>query len=569
MDPERQNKLIAVGRTLLSEFDAETLLNRILDVAREVTGARYAALGILDDRRESLDQFATAGIDAETHAAIGDLPRGRGVLGVLVRDPRPLRMADVGAHAQSYGFPPGHPPMRSFLGVPVLVRGEVWGNLYLTEKQGGAFDADDEEAVVVLADWAAIAIQNARLYAAVEQRRDELERAVRALETTTEIARALGGETELDRILELIAKRGRALVAARSIVIGLIKDDSVVISATAGEVDATILGTEVPLEGSAAGHVLGSRRPQRLSELRHRVQFALGDHIEAEAGLFVPMLFRGGAVGVLEAFDRLEAGPEFSAEDERLLVAFAASAATAVATAQTAEAEGLQRSLVASERERTRWARELHDETLQALGGLRVLLAAARRQGDADILSGAVDEAVERLTTDIANLRALITDLRPASLDELGPQPALEALVRRLHDQSGVPIDLHVHLDYDAGRTAERHTPAVEDAIYRIVQEALTNAIKHGAPTSGSVDVDDVDGYVEITVRDDGRGFDTRKRGDGFGLIGMRERVTLLNGALEVTSAPGAGTTVRARLAARRRPTSDDNAAIPPRAAAG
>jgi signal transduction histidine kinase len=224
---------------------------------------------------------------------------------------------------------------------------------------------------------------------------------------------------------------------------------------------------------------------------------------------------------------------------------------------------------VASERERTRWARELHDETLQALGGLRVLLAAARRQGDADILAGAVDEAVERLTIDIANLRALITDLRPASLDELGPRPALEALVQRLRAQSGVPIDLHVHLDYDAGRTSERHVPAVEDAIYRIVQEALTNAIKHGAPTSGSVDVDDVDGYVEITVRDDGRGFDTGERGDGFGLIGMRERVTLLDGALEVTSAPGAGTTVHARLAGRRRPASDDNGALPRGAADG
>jgi signal transduction histidine kinase len=553
MDPERQNKLITVGRTLLSELDVDTLLRRILDVAREVTGARYAALGILDDRRERLDQFSTVGIDAETRATIGDLPRGRGVLGALIRDPQPLRLADLGAHPQSYGFPLGHPPMTTFLGVPVLVRGEAWGNLYLTEKAGGEFDADDEEAVVVLADWAAIAIQNARLYADVQARRDELERAVRGFETTTEIARALGGETEVDRILELIAKRGRALVAARSIVIGLIKDDAVVISATAGEVDRAILGTEVPLEGSAAGHVLESRRPQRLSELRDRVQFALGDHIEARAGLFVPMLFRGGAVGVLEAFDRLEAGPEFTAEDEHLLVAFAASAATAVATAQTVEAEGLQRSLRAAERERTRWARELHDETLQALGGLRVLLAAARRQKDPDVLGRAVDEAVERLTTDIASLRALITDLRPASLDEFGAQPALEALVARLHDQWGVPIDLHVHFDYEAGRTGQRHAPEVEDAIYRIVQEALTNAIKHGAPTRGSVDVADVDGCVEITVRDDGRGFDTSARGDGFGLIGMRERVALLDGALDVTSSPGAGTTVHVRLPGRRR----------------
>src|SRR3954471_3956557 len=410
MDAERQNKLIAVGRTLLSELDLDALLSRILDVAREVTGARYAALGVLDDRREQLDQFLTAGIDDDTRAEIGDLPRGRGVLGALISDPRPLRLADVGRHAQSYGFPLGHPPMTTFLGVPVIVHGEAWGNLYLTEKEGGEFDADDEEAAVVLADWAAIAIQNARLYADVQQRRDELERAVRGFETTIEIARALGGETELGRILELIVKRGRALVSARSVVIALVKGDRLVVSATAGEVDRAVLGYELALDGTAGGHALRSRRPERLSELRRRLHFALGDHIDAEAGLFVPMLFRGGAVGVLEAFDRLEGGPEFTGEDEHLLLAFAASAATAVATAQTVQAEGLRRSLQASERERTHWARELHDDTLQALGGLRMLLSGARRQGDPEVLSRAVDDAVERLSTDIANLRALITD---------------------------------------------------------------------------------------------------------------------------------------------------------------
>jgi signal transduction histidine kinase len=549
MDPERQTKLIAVGRTLLSELDLDTLLLRIVEVAREVTGARYAALGVLDDRRERLDQFVTAGIDEDARAEIGDLPRGRGVLGVLIRDPRPLRLTDVGAHPQSYGFPLGHPPMTSFLGVPVVVHGEAWGNLYLTEKQGGEFDAADEEAAIVLSDWAAIAIQNARLYADVRQRREELERAVRGYETTTEIARALGGETELSPILELIVKRGRALVSARSIVIALVKGDALVVSATAGEVDASVLGFELALEGSAGGHVLQARRPERLSELHSRLHFALGEHVQAQAGLFVPMLFRGGAVGVLEAFDRLERGPEFTADDEHLLVAFAASAATAVATAQTVQAEGLRRSLQASERERTHWARELHDETLQALGGLRLLLAGARRQGDPEVLSRAVDDAVERLTTDIANLRALITDLRPASLDELGAQPALEALVTRVREQSGVPVELNIDLDERDGR----HEPLVEDAIYRIVQEALSNALKHGAPSHVWVDVADVDGRVEIVVRDDGRGFAIAERSDGFGLIGMRERVALADGALEVTSAPGAGTTVRAELHGRRR----------------
>src|SRR5918911_3813987 len=162
---------------------------------------------------------------------------GRGILGLLIEEPVPLRIADVGEHPRSYGFPPGHPPMRAFLGVPIMIRGEAWGNLYLTEKEGGGeFEATDEEAVVVLADWAAIAIENARLYRAVDARRLELERAVRGFEATTTIARAVGGETDLGRVLELIVKRGRALVDAEGLLILLREGPGLVVAATAGEV---------------------------------------------------------------------------------------------------------------------------------------------------------------------------------------------------------------------------------------------------------------------------------------------------------------------------------------------
>ena len=189
-DETRLIRLIEVGRSLLSELDLDVVLDRVLETARDLTGARYAALGILDEHRRELAQFLTRGVDEATHRAIGDLPRGRGILGLLIDDPRPLRIADVGEHPRSYGFPPGHPPMRTFLGVPVMIRGEAWGNLYLTEKAGGEFTAEDEDAVVVLADWAAIAIENARLYRSVDARRAELERAVRGFEATATIARA-------------------------------------------------------------------------------------------------------------------------------------------------------------------------------------------------------------------------------------------------------------------------------------------------------------------------------------------------------------------------------------------
>ena len=179
----------------MTELDLAAVLDRVLETAREITGARYAALGILNEQRSELEQFLTSGVDEETHRAIGDLPRGRGVLGALIEHPQPLRLEDVGQHPSSYGFPAGHPPMHSFLGVPILIRGQAWGNLYLTEKQEGEFTEPDEEAAVILADWAAIAIDNARTYETSERRREEAEKAIRGLEATRDVAVAIGGRS--------------------------------------------------------------------------------------------------------------------------------------------------------------------------------------------------------------------------------------------------------------------------------------------------------------------------------------------------------------------------------------
>jgi GAF domain-containing protein len=183
LDDHRLRRLLDFGRGLVADLHREVVLDRLLEVARELTGARYAAIGILDADREELERFLVSGIDDETHRAIGDLPRGRGILGELIREPRPLRLRDISDHPRSYGFPPEHPPMTTFLGVPILIRGEAWGNLYLTEKATDEeFDEVDEESLLVLAQWAAIAIENAQLYERAEARRNELERAVRGLE---------------------------------------------------------------------------------------------------------------------------------------------------------------------------------------------------------------------------------------------------------------------------------------------------------------------------------------------------------------------------------------------------
>jgi signal transduction histidine kinase len=445
--------------------------------------------------------------------------------------------------------------METFLGVPIVVSGQAWGNLYLTEKDGGAFTDDDEQIVVMLARYAAIAVDNARRLEHVSGRRDELERTVAAMRATAEISRALAGETDLGVVLELIAKRGRALVGASALIIELAIDDRVRIAAVAGAVDRAIVGREMPQDGTVAGRVLETRRPQRLSDESNRARFeetGLGQlGLDAGAGLYVPLAFRTETPGVLAALHPPGAG-DFSDEDERLLTSFATSAASAVVTARSVSTEQLQAREAATEEERRRWARELHDETLQGLGALRLSLAAARRAGEPAVWRAALDDAIAELDTEIANVRGIISDVRPAALDELGTGAAVEALADRFRSR-GIDVDLTLDLDYEQGRQSGRHVDELETAVYRITQEAMTNSLKHSGAGSLHVELIEADRHVTISVRDDGQGFDPSERSEGFGLTGMRERVELLGGRLAVDTAPGAGTTVTARLPVRRR----------------
>jgi signal transduction histidine kinase len=548
LDADRLSRLLEVGRGLVAELQLEAVLDRLLETARELTGARYAALGVLDADRVELARFITRGIDEETHRAIGDLPRGRGILGVLISEPKPLRLDDVTADPRSYGFPVNHPPMHTFLGVPVTIRGEAWGNLYLTEKAGGGpFDEADEAAVTVLADWAAIAIENARLYTSLETRSAELERAVRGFEATSAIATALGTETSIDRVLELVVKRARALVEARSVVVLLRENDDLVLAAAAGQVGRGE-GRRIPVVGSTTGEVLASERPRRIDDVESQLRIPaerLGVS-DASVALLVPLVYRGRALGVLAAFDRLSGDESFTADDEQVMRSFAASAATAVATARTVEADRLRHSLQAAEAERGRWARELHDETLQALGGLNVLLKSAGRSSDPEVLRDAITDATEHVTREIENLRAIITELRPAALDELGLAPALATLVSRVASTSGLEVDTAIAID---GRLeAEQETTA-----YRVVQEALSNVVKHAEATKAEVRVAMDGGELRITVADDGHGFDPEATTGGFGLVGMRERIDLAGGSLAI-GPNDPGTRVEVSLPVHARP---------------
>jgi signal transduction histidine kinase len=544
-EERRFRRLIDVGSDLLSELDLEAVLKSVVEAARELTGARYAALGVLDRERRELERFIYLGIDDEMKRQIGNLPRGRGVLGELIREPAPLRLRDVDQHPHAYGFPPGHPPMNSFLGVPISVRGEVYGNLYMTEKRDAdEFDEADEEAAKTLASWAGIAIENARLYTALSEREVEVEQALRRAETSVDIARTVGGETDVERVLDLIVKRARALVDARALLVLLRRGDHLFVAAAAGTVSEGLSELQVPVEDSVFGAAMEERVSHRLERGSPPSQARLRERLGAETALVVPLLFRGHALGTLVALDREAGGTEFDQEDLRLLQSFASSAGTAVATAQTVEADRLRQQVEASEKERERWARELHDETLQALAAIRISLATALQSKAEDRnerIEGAAETAMAQLEEQINELNRLINDLRPAALERLGLAGALQALAEECSARGGLEVEATVELENEPHGEEER-------IVYRLVQESLTNVLKHAEASRASVTARQIEGEIRIAIADDGNGFDAASPTAGRGLTGMRERIELLGGEIEVESAPGDGTRIDARI---------------------
>ncbi len=548
IDARRLERLLDVGRKLVSHQVPEIVLREVLEAARELTGAEYAALGILDDAKSGLSEFLSAGVDDETRRRIGPLPRGHGILGELIRNPRPLRLTRISDHPHAYGFPAGHPAMSTFLGVPVRIRGEVYGNLYLTEKAGGVpFDEEDERLLAVLAEWAAVAIDNARAHETSRRRRVELERAIRGLEATVALSTEVGGQASLQRVLELIVKRGRSLVDGSSCLVFLLHDDELRVGEVAGEVSRDLVDVALTPQESPIRDAIRARRIQRLSAPgMERFEFLLG--VDAGSGLLVPLTAGGEDVGVLAVFHRLEFDSAFSPDDVLALESFATSASTSIYATESMEDEKLRLSIVSSERERRRWARELHDETLQELGALNVMLDSALQVDDEQAARAALSQANDQVEGVIAGLQGLITELRPAALDDLGVAAAVEALVDGMRIRGGLEIGLDIDLEYEGGRRPTRPEPELEATIYRTVQEALNNVVKHADATRARVMIEERGGEVTITVEDDGRGLDERGDRRGFGLLGMRERIKLLDGALAISAAETGGTRLTATL---------------------
>jgi signal transduction histidine kinase len=540
----RLRALFAASMAITSELSLDALLQRLVETAADITGARYAALGVIDPSGSQLERFLTTGVDAETHAAIGDLPRGRGILGVLIGEAKSLRLHELGEDPRSVGFPPNHPPMRSFLGVPILLRGVAYGNFYLTEKAGGEdFTDEDQELVTLLAGQAAVSIENARLYEATTQWSSQLE-------SLHEVGNALATETDIDRLLDLVARRLRDLLDARLVTVLLPAgaDDLrfVAVAFAGGEgVAGELLGETMSRAASKSGKVFALGRSERSDsvlddpEVDHEIMRRFG----ARSGLWVPLVARSRTIGLIAAHDKLGSDARFSDNDVRLAETFASRAALAVDMSQRIARDALRRVVDAQELERRRLARELHDETGQALTSILLGLKTLEETVGDEGRHAAVGDLRELVVATLQDVRRLAVELRPKVLDDFGLVAALERLTETFAEQTGILVR------FESGLGGDRLPAEVETALYRIVQESLTNIVKHAHAQTISIAVARKPGAVVVVVEDDGHGFDPADvREGGFGLEGMRERVGLLDGRLQVESGEGVGTTLVAEV---------------------
>jgi signal transduction histidine kinase len=529
----RLRTLLETGIAISSELSLDGVLQRIVEAAAQVTGAQYAALGVIDPTGTTLERFVTHGIDDETRARIGDLPRGRGVLGALISDARTLRLHDLHEDPRSVGFPPGHPPMKTFLGTPIRLRGVAYGNLYLTEKEDGAdFDEEDEELVSLLSAQAAVAIENARLYESATSWS-------RQLESLQEISAALVGELDLPRLLQLVVERLRELIDARVVAIALPVADGLRVEAIAADDVEGLLHLVLPLK-SKAGSVFGRGRSERVDAVIDDPEVVqdVTRRFGATTGLYVPLVAGGSVIGIAFAHDRRGRDPRFTSADLRLAEHFAQRAAVAVDLSRRVQRDSLRRMVEGQEAERRRLARELHDETGQALTSVLLGLKSVEKAED---VPTAVAQVRDLVVATLQDVRRLAVELRPQALDDFGLVPALERLVDTFREATGISVEFE-------SRLGETRLPSeVETTLYRIVQESLTNIAKHAGARSVSVLLLRKPGGVSALVEDDGHGFDPDDRHAGIGLEGMRERLALLEGRLEIESST-TGTSVVAEV---------------------
>lgn len=531
---DRLHGLLEAVLAIGSDLELRVVLRRIVEAAIALVDARYGALGVINSDGRQLSDFIHVGVDSATIDAIGHVPEGRGILGLLIAHPEPLRLVDISGHPASHGFPANHPVMQTFLGVPIRVRDEVFGNLYLTEKRGGgAFTAEDEGIVLALAAAAGVAIENARLY-------DETRQRERWLEATAEITTALLSGADPGEVLCLIAQRARELARADVAVLALTSADgrSLIFEVVDGKHSDRLRGTVVSTSDSLAGEVYTTGKAVVVEDVTAdpRVRGPLGEAADLGPAMYVPLSSRERTIGVL-AVTNCAGGRFFRARDVRLLEAFAGQAALAL---ELAEAQRDSDRLAVFQ-DRDRIARDLHDLVIQRLFATGMLLEGASRLIVRPEALDRVRRAVDDLDETIREIRSTIFALQaPQHPDDVGVRSRILAVIDAV--TTSLPFAPSVRLD---GAIDSLVPDDVAEHLLATLREVLTNAVRHSGATTLDIEVE-AGQEVSLTVCDNGAGIgDTTRRS---GLCNIAHRAEELGGKCLVDSAPDAGTRITWRV---------------------
>ncbi len=519
---DRVQQLLQGVLAVSGGLELDQVLSTIIGTATELVDAQYGALGVIDSRGDRLERFVTVGLSQHEIDAIGPYPTGMGLLGQLIRHPVPLRLPDIAAHEASFGFPDNHPPMRTFLGVPIRVRDKVYGNLYLTEKRGGAlFDADDETLLTTLAAAAGVAIDNARLY-------DEAQRRQRRMEVSAELTRGLLSGVDSRDVLAVLVERVRDLAGAELVLVMLpdAAAENLTVHVAAGLGAERVRGASLPIADSEVGSVFAAGAGHAVLDGEREPQ-----PVWRELGLgpayIAPLGAAGKVRGVLVAGKRFGALP-FDGVDTRVLTEVGGQAAVALELAdRRADADLLN---LYSDRDRI--GRDLHDLAIQRLFATGMTLQSVLKITDKQAVRDRVNKAVSELDDTIKVIRSTIFALSERAGDD--QVPGLRSQVLRLcQDSVGVlgfspAVRFTGPVDFEVSDEVAEHALAV-------TREALSNVARHAKATRVEVDVATADGWLVLRIADDGVGMPEGGRRSGLG--NLAERATALGG--EFTTGPG------------------------------
>ena len=532
---DRTNALLEAVVAVGSHLELEEVLRQIVEAAVELVSARYGALGVIGEGGR-LAEFVPVGLDESQIARIHHWPEGRGLLGELITNPRPLRLHDISADPRSSGFPGGHPPMHSFLGVPVRIRDGVYGNLYLTEKHGGDFDEEDEALVQALAAAAGVAIENARLYA--EARRQQ-----QWLRATAEVTQRLLSEDQPGEVLDLVTSQALEISGADLVVLALPTADRkrLVIEHACGDGAAEALGLVLPAEGSASGIVMASGKPLAIDDFSDDPQVAMvaRQHMALGPAVLVPLGPAGDVRGVLTAGRHPGALP-LSPPAVEMVTTFAAQAGIGIELAE----HRLDAQRLALFEDRDRIARDLHDLVIQRLFATGMSLQGATallRDPDA---ASRVEQAVDALDETIKDIRSAIFSLQ-ARGD--ASQRALRARILAIMEEMTDPLGHSPGLRM-AGQLDTRVPDPIAEHMLAALREALANVARHAHATRTDVVVE-AGADLVLRVRDNGAGLPETTRRSGLG--NLADRAGELDGTFHVGPADGGGTELEWRVPLR------------------